>query len=161
MSEDRMIAAVVERGLLRSRSTTEDLYIVDAGVQLLDVAVVGATGHSLARMVLAGLPVPATAILGTQVYRRHAARVGDGRTPGADLRGRGRAGTALVSAAGVTVDLRLRRATIGGRESMGGDEIPLDGDSGRVFAGTVSVDEKRPTASLATVAAWATGDEPG
>jgi pyruvate, orthophosphate dikinase len=43
---------------------------------------------------------------------------------------------------------------LGGREFAEGDQISIDGESGRVFADTVQIDDERPTANLATVAGW-------
>ncbi|MFZ2467001.1 MAG: PEP/pyruvate-binding domain-containing protein [Parvibaculum sedimenti] len=43
---------------------------------------------------------------------------------------------------------------IGGREFCEGDELTLDGDAGRIFAGALSVIRERPEAALAEVARW-------
>jgi len=43
---------------------------------------------------------------------------------------------------------------LGDREFAEGDEISIDGESGRVFAGVVQTVQERPTADLAAIAAW-------
>jgi pyruvate,orthophosphate dikinase len=79
-----------------------------------------------------------------------------GRTSHAAVVARELGKPCVVGAAGVDIDLERRRVRIGGREFAEGDEISIDGESGRVFAGTVQVEEERPTADLAIVAGWQT-----
>jgi len=51
---------------------------------------------------------------------------------------------------------RRDRRRIGEREFAEGDQISIDGESGRVFAGPVQINEERPTDDLAIVASWQT-----
>ncbi|HMD57888.1 MAG TPA: PEP/pyruvate-binding domain-containing protein [Solirubrobacteraceae bacterium] len=60
----------------------------------------------------------------------------------------------VVGAGGLDIDLERRRVRIGGREFAEGDEISIDGGSGRVFAGSVAVEEEAPTSQLAIVSGW-------
>ena len=62
----------------------------------------------------------------------------------------------VVDATGVDIDLDRHRVRIGGHEFAEGDEISIDGESGRVFAGAVRIEEERPTAYVAIVAGWQT-----
>jgi pyruvate,orthophosphate dikinase len=77
-----------------------------------------------------------------------------GRTSHAAVVARELGKPCVVGAAGVKIDLDRRRVRIGDREFAEGDEISIDGESGRVFAGTVQIEEERPTADLAIVAGW-------
>jgi len=77
-----------------------------------------------------------------------------GRTSHAAVIARELGKPCVVGAAELDIDLVQRRVRIGDREFAEGDEISIDGESGRVFAGTVRSEEERPTAELATVASW-------
>jgi pyruvate, orthophosphate dikinase len=77
-----------------------------------------------------------------------------GRTSHAAVVARELGKPCVVGATGVDIDLSRRRVNIGGREFAEGDEISIDGESGRVFPGAVQIEEERPTAELAIVAGW-------
>ncbi|MGD0452242.1 MAG: PEP-utilizing enzyme, partial [Solirubrobacteraceae bacterium] len=77
-----------------------------------------------------------------------------GRTSHAAVVARELGKPCVVGAGGIDIDLDRRRVTIDGREFAEGEEISIDGESGRVFAGAVEIEEERPTADLASVAAW-------
>ena len=77
-----------------------------------------------------------------------------GRTSHAAVVARELGKPCVVGATGVDIDLDRRRVRIGGQEFAEGDEISIDGESGRVFAGAVQIEEERPTAELAIVAGW-------
>jgi pyruvate,orthophosphate dikinase len=79
-----------------------------------------------------------------------------GRTSHAAVVARELGKPCVVGATEVDIDLRRRRVKVGDREFAEGEEISIDGGSGRVFAGVVQVEEERPTADLAAVAAWQT-----
>lgn len=59
-----------------------------------------------------------------------------------------------MGASNLDIDLRGRRVTIGGRQFAEGEEISIDGTTGRVFAGAVQLEEECPIADLAAVASW-------
>ncbi len=61
----------------------------------------------------------------------------------------------LVGCADLEVDLGTRRAKIGRWEFSEGEEVCLDAESGRVFAGSPTLEEERPTEELAALASWA------
>ena len=77
-----------------------------------------------------------------------------GRTSHAAVVARELGKPCVVGASDVEVDLNRRRVTIGELELAEGEVISIDGASGRVFAGAVHLEEERPTAELAAVAAW-------
>ncbi|HME03463.1 MAG TPA: PEP/pyruvate-binding domain-containing protein, partial [Solirubrobacteraceae bacterium] len=79
-----------------------------------------------------------------------------GRTSHAAVVARELGKPCVMGASDMDIDLERRRVRIGEREFAEGDEISIDGGSGRVFAGAVQTEEERPTAELATVAAWPT-----
>jgi len=79
-----------------------------------------------------------------------------GRTSHAAVIARELGKPCVVGATGVDIDLDRRSVRIGSREFSEGDEISIDGESGRVFAGAVQVEEEQPTADLAIVASWQT-----
>jgi pyruvate,orthophosphate dikinase len=79
-----------------------------------------------------------------------------GRTSHAAVVARELGKPCVVGATEVDIDLHRRRVKLGDREFAEGEEISIDGGSGRVFAGVVQIDEVRPTADLAAVAAWQT-----
>lgn len=60
----------------------------------------------------------------------------------------------IVACTGLTVDMSRRRCSLAGRWFTEGEVLSLDGQSGDVFAGPVSVEIERPTESLAQVARW-------
>jgi len=77
-----------------------------------------------------------------------------GRTSHAAVVARELGKPCVVGATEVDIDLDRRRVRIGAREFAEGDEISIDGESGRVFAGAVQIEEEQPTADLAIVAGW-------
>ncbi|MGO9489818.1 MAG: PEP/pyruvate-binding domain-containing protein [Solirubrobacteraceae bacterium] len=77
-----------------------------------------------------------------------------GRTSHAAVVARELGKPCVVGATQLDIDLAKRRVRIGDREFAEGDEISIDGQSGRVFAGVVQIEEERPTADLAAIAAW-------
>ena len=79
-----------------------------------------------------------------------------GRTSHAAVVARELGKPCVVGATDVDIDLAARRVRIGDREFAEGDEISIDGESGRVFVGSVQVEEERPTDDLAIVAGWQT-----
>jgi pyruvate,orthophosphate dikinase len=79
-----------------------------------------------------------------------------GRTSHAAVVARELGKPCVVGATGMEIDVDQRRVRIGDREFAEGDEISIDGESGRVFAGAVQIEEERPTADLAIVAGWQT-----
>ena len=81
-----------------------------------------------------------------------------GRTSQAAVVARELGKPCVVGASDVDIDLKRRRVRIGEREFAEGDELSIDGASGRVFAGTVAVEEERPTDELAVVAGWSAGE---
>jgi pyruvate, orthophosphate dikinase len=78
-----------------------------------------------------------------------------GRTSHAAVVARELGKPCVVGATNVDIDLDRRRVTIGDREFAEGDQISIDGESGRVFAGAVRIEEETPTDDLAVVAEWA------
>jgi len=77
-----------------------------------------------------------------------------GRTSHAAVVARELGKPCVVGATGMDIDLDRRRVRLGDREFAEGDEISIDGESGRVFAGVVQTVQERPTADLAAIAAW-------
>ena len=80
--------------------------------------------------------------------------VSGGRTSHAAVIARELDKPCVVGAGDVEIDLDHRRVLIAGREFAEGDEMSIDGDSGRVFAGSVQVEEEAPTSELAIVSGW-------
>ncbi len=60
----------------------------------------------------------------------------------------------LVGCLGLDIDLVRRRCRLGGRGFAEGDAISLDGNAGRVYAGSLPVVVERPERELAIVAGW-------
>lgn len=79
-----------------------------------------------------------------------------GRTSHAAVVARELGKPCVVGASDPDIDLRARRVTIGGHEFAEGEEISIDGSTGRVFAGAVTLQEECPTADLAAVSSWQT-----
>jgi pyruvate, orthophosphate dikinase len=79
-----------------------------------------------------------------------------GRTSHAAVVARELGKPCVVGAVGMDIDLDRRRVRINDHEFAEGDEISIDGESGRVFTGAVQVEEERPSADLAIVAGWQT-----
>ena len=77
-----------------------------------------------------------------------------GRTSHAAVVARELGKVCLVGCPALVVDLERRSCTIGGHTLLEGTSITLDGNAGRVYAGTLEVLEEVPTAQLAEVAAW-------
>jgi pyruvate,orthophosphate dikinase len=82
-----------------------------------------------------------------------------GRTSHAAVVARELGKPCVVGASEVDIDLTRRRVRIGERDFAEGDELSIDGASGRVFAGAVAVDEERPTDELAVVAGWSAAED--
>jgi len=81
-----------------------------------------------------------------------------GRTSHAAVVARELGKPCVVGAGDVEVDLEHRSVRIDGQELAEGDEISIDGGSGRVFAGAVLSEEERPTDALDAVASWQRGE---
>jgi pyruvate,orthophosphate dikinase len=79
-----------------------------------------------------------------------------GRTSHAAVVARQLGVVCLVGCTALSIDLERRRCRIGDRELREGDELSLDGDAGRVFAGRLAVERERPRAALERVARWRT-----
>ncbi len=77
-----------------------------------------------------------------------------GRTSHAAVVAREFGKVAIVGCAALEISPDARSCTIGGRRLNGGDIVTLDGDSGDVYAGAVSVTEKRPEAEILQIEAW-------
>ena len=60
----------------------------------------------------------------------------------------------LVACPDLEIDLERRQCRIGGMLLDEGDMLALDGNTGAVHAGSLAIVTERPTAALATVAAW-------
>jgi pyruvate,orthophosphate dikinase len=60
----------------------------------------------------------------------------------------------IVGCADLTIDLRRRSCRIGTTALGEGDEITLDGSTGKVYAGRVAVAEVRPDDLLARIGTW-------
>jgi pyruvate,orthophosphate dikinase len=60
----------------------------------------------------------------------------------------------LVACPDLRIDLRRRSIRIGTRQLVEGDDLSLDGDTGRIYAGKAGVRRLVPTEALAEVAAW-------
>jgi pyruvate, orthophosphate dikinase len=77
-----------------------------------------------------------------------------GRTSHAAVVARELGKPCVVGATGLDIDMNRRCVRIADHELAEGDEISIDGESGRVFAGAVRIEEERPVAELAIVAGW-------
>ena len=77
-----------------------------------------------------------------------------GRTSHAAVVARQLGKVCLVGCAGLRISPEKGMCLIGGREFHEGDQLTLDGDNGRVFAGGLPVVHERPDAALAEVASW-------
>jgi len=77
-----------------------------------------------------------------------------GRTSHAAVVARQLGKVCLVGCSALRILPEKGLCTIGGREFSEGDELTLDGDAGRVFAGALSVVRERPEAALAEVERW-------
>jgi len=77
-----------------------------------------------------------------------------GRTSHAAVVARERNKVCLVSCAALKVDLANRRLALGEHTLAEGDLICLDGESGKVYAGSPSIEHERPQALLVEVARW-------
>lgn len=77
-----------------------------------------------------------------------------GRTSHAAVVARQLGKVCLVGCADLRILPEKGLCTIGGREFREGDELTLDGDQGRIFAGALPVVSERPEAELAEVARW-------
>jgi pyruvate,orthophosphate dikinase len=80
-------------------------------------------------------------------------RVG-GRTSHAAVVARQLGKVCLVGCRELELDDRHRRCRIAGRDLTEGDQLSLDGDGGRVYAGAVPVVRERPEEALAEVERW-------
>lgn len=86
-----------------------------------------------------------------------------GRTSHAAVIARQLGKVCLVACPGLEIDLVRRQCRIGGTLLDEGDLLALDGNTGAVYAGSLTVITERPTETLATIATWlaASGDTPG
>ncbi len=62
---------------------------------------------------------------------------------------------AVVGAVDVHVDVDAGTVSIGQRQFRAGDEITIDGESGKIFPGAMATATVKPPAELATLLAWA------
>jgi pyruvate,orthophosphate dikinase len=77
-----------------------------------------------------------------------------GRTAHAAVVARQLGKVCLVGCRALAIAADGRACTLGGRRFVEGDEITLDGESGRVYAGRLPVVKQRPEAALEEVARW-------
>ncbi|MGH7777804.1 MAG: pyruvate, phosphate dikinase [Candidatus Dormibacterales bacterium] len=80
-----------------------------------------------------------------------------GRASHAALVARGMGRPCIVGADTIQVDLRDRSFKADGQTVRQGDEITIDGTSGRVFAGRVPTIAPEPTPAMKTLLGWADG----
>ncbi len=80
-----------------------------------------------------------------------------GRTSHAAVVARQLGRVSLVGCESLAIDASHRRCRIGTLVLEEGDELTLDGDTGRVFAGRAAVLHERPQAALERVARWRAG----
>jgi pyruvate,orthophosphate dikinase len=80
-----------------------------------------------------------------------------GRTSHAAVVARQLGKVCLVGCTSLSIDLERRRCRIGERELREGEDLSLDGDAGRVFAGQLAVERERPRQALERVADWRAG----
>ena len=80
-----------------------------------------------------------------------------GRTSHAAVVARQLGKVCLVGCTELAIDLERRRCRIGRSELREGEELSLDGDEGRIFAGRLAVERERPRAALERIARWYTG----
>jgi phosphoenolpyruvate synthase/pyruvate phosphate dikinase len=67
----------------------------------------------------------------------------------------------LVGCAGLEIDMDRRRCAIGGTLVAEGDPISIDGNTGAIYAGALSVLTERPERELAAVARWRAAEPTG
>jgi len=60
----------------------------------------------------------------------------------------------IVGCSALRIDLSQRRCSLAGRWLSEGEVLSLDGQSGKVFAGPVTVEVEKPTEALARVSRW-------
>ena len=77
-----------------------------------------------------------------------------GRTSHAAVVARQLGKVCLVGCRSLRIEPDSRSCVIGALRFQEGDDLTLDGDGGRVFAGRVPVARERPEADLAEVAGW-------
>jgi pyruvate, orthophosphate dikinase len=77
-----------------------------------------------------------------------------GRTSHAAVIARELGKPCLVGCSALEVDLGARSASLAGRRFLEGEEICIDAESGRVFAGSPAIVEERPERALREVARW-------
>jgi pyruvate,orthophosphate dikinase len=65
----------------------------------------------------------------------------------------------IVNCPGLTFDTASRKVTLGVRRLKEGDVITLDGNTGNVYWGAITVTEERPEALLSTVSGWASDQQ--
>lgn len=80
-----------------------------------------------------------------------------GRTSHAAVVARQMGKVCLVGCAGLTIDEKARRATLGASVIEQGDPLCLDGDSGAIYAGMPEITSERPEALLGQVREWRSG----
>jgi pyruvate,orthophosphate dikinase len=77
-----------------------------------------------------------------------------GRTSHAAVVARQLGKVCLVACLGLQIDLARRQCRIGTTLLDEGDLLALDGNTGAVHAGQISVITERPEAALRTIASW-------
>jgi pyruvate,orthophosphate dikinase len=77
-----------------------------------------------------------------------------GRTSHASVVARQLGKVCLVACPGLEIDLARRQCRIGGVLLNEGDMLALDGNTGAVHAGELTVTTERPDAALQTISAW-------
>jgi pyruvate,orthophosphate dikinase len=77
-----------------------------------------------------------------------------GRTSHASVVARQLGKVCLVGCPDLEIDLARRQCRVGGVLLNEGDMLALDGNSGAVHAGQLSVITERPDAALQTIASW-------
>ncbi|MGB5440623.1 MAG: putative PEP-binding protein, partial [Gammaproteobacteria bacterium] len=78
-----------------------------------------------------------------------------GKTSHAAVVARGMGKPCVAGAEGITVDVRMRKAFVGGQTISEGDLITLDGTTGDVYLGTVPMIESEFSSELVTLLGWA------
>ena len=78
-----------------------------------------------------------------------------GKTSHAAVVARGMGKPCVAGAEGITVDVRMRKAFVGGQTISEGDLITLDGTTGDVYLGTVPMIESEFSSELGILLGWA------
>ncbi len=78
-----------------------------------------------------------------------------GMTSHAAVVARGMGKPCVCAAAGLAIDYKLQRLSVGGKELKAGDEITIDGSSGEVMRGRVPTVDPQLSGDFATLMGWA------